>query len=74
MNGVRIHKPFVEKPEDAGNHNVWIYYPASQVQGWVLAWLVTARFSGAVDDGGGGGGSSGSDSGSGKAGGAATQR
>ncbi|KAL4151944.1 hypothetical protein PRNP1_008880 [Phytophthora ramorum] len=29
INGVRINKPFVEKPADAEDHNVYIYYPTS---------------------------------------------
>ncbi|MEW5317234.1 MAG: hypothetical protein WDW38_008551 [Sanguina aurantia] len=29
MSGVRIHKPFVEKPADGEDHNVHIYYPHS---------------------------------------------
>lgn len=29
VNDVTIHKPFVEKPVDAENHNVYIYYPMS---------------------------------------------
>ena len=29
LNGARIDKPFVEKPADADDHNIWIYYPAS---------------------------------------------
>lgn len=29
VNGVEIHKPFVEKPVDADDHNVHIYYPQS---------------------------------------------
>ncbi|GMH48361.1 hypothetical protein TL16_g00275 [Triparma laevis f. inornata] len=29
VNGVEIHKPFVEKPIDADDHNVHIYYPQS---------------------------------------------
>jgi inositol-hexakisphosphate/diphosphoinositol-pentakisphosphate 1-kinase len=26
---VKLSKPFVEKPSDGDNHNVWIYYPHS---------------------------------------------
>lgn len=29
VNGVTIHKPFVEKPIDADDHNIAIYYPTS---------------------------------------------
>ncbi|OWZ22000.1 Inositol hexakisphosphate and diphosphoinositol-pentakisphosphate kinase [Phytophthora megakarya] len=29
INGVRINKPFVEKPANAEDHNVYIYYPTS---------------------------------------------
>mmetsp|Transcript_19998 Transcript_19998/g.30056 ORF Transcript_19998/g.30056 Transcript_19998/m.30056 type:complete len:1132 (-) Transcript_19998:526-3921(-) len=29
INGVQIHKPFVEKPIDADDHNIAIYYPSS---------------------------------------------
>jgi hypothetical protein len=31
--GVRITKPFVEKPGSAEDHNVHIYYPSSMVRG-----------------------------------------
>lgn len=31
MSGVRIYKPFVEKPADGEDHNVHIYYPHSMV-------------------------------------------
>ena len=34
MAGVRIYKPFVEKPSWADNHNVYIYYPHSMVSVW----------------------------------------
>lgn len=29
INGISIHKPFVEKPVDADDHNIAIYYPTS---------------------------------------------
>jgi hypothetical protein len=29
LNGVVLHKPFVEKPVDADDHNIAIYYPSS---------------------------------------------
>ena len=29
VNGVVVHKPFVEKPVDADDHNIAIYYPSS---------------------------------------------
>jgi hypothetical protein len=29
INGIVIHKPFVEKPVDADDHNITIYYPTS---------------------------------------------
>jgi hypothetical protein len=36
LGGVRIHKPFVEKPASGEDHNVYIYYPHSMVgcRGW----------------------------------------
>lgn len=28
INGIAFHKPFVEKPIDAENHNIYIYFPS----------------------------------------------
>ena len=38
LGGVKIMRPFVEKPVDANDHNIWIYYPKNIVGGLVYCW------------------------------------
>jgi hypothetical protein len=37
LNGVRIEKPFVEKPVSGEDHNIWIFYPSHMVRGGRVA-------------------------------------
>jgi inositol hexakisphosphate/diphosphoinositol-pentakisphosphate kinase len=36
LNGVRIEKPFVEKPVSGEDHNIWIFYPSHMVSRGVV--------------------------------------
>lgn len=42
LNGVRIEKPFVEKPVSGEDHNIWIFYPSHMVRGGG-GWLCRAQ-------------------------------
>ena len=39
LDDVTIMRPFVEKPVDANDHNVWIYYPKNIVSVAVVGGL-----------------------------------